>query len=235
MGTAAWAPLRRPSAGGRAEAPAGVLMEGGTGSVQTGVPGRGATLMTRTSQPGRRLSTPSRDVSWRRARSVRRPADAVGAVENGTGAVPRDCAAINQYGGEVTAPNPLRPVPPRGDRPAGDVPVSSSHSPLLVSRATAQDVGGPVASGKPAAGGCNPTGRFSVLTREQWRQVLMLPGGDPLPEAVVPPLRSPTPRPMGRRFPSTGSYIRVRGRGSRGRARLFQGRFIGRQSHQAFP
>src|SRR4051794_41305694 len=112
MGTAAWAPLRRPSAGGRAEAPAGVLMEGGTGSVQTGVPGRAATLMTRTSQPGRRLSTPSRDVSWRRARSDRRPADALGTVENGTGAGPRDCAASNQYG--RGAPGPPSPVTPPG-------------------------------------------------------------------------------------------------------------------------
>src|SRR4051794_41269396 len=129
MGTAAWAPLRRPSAGGRAEAPAGVLMEGGTGSVQTGVPGRGATLMTRTSQPGRRLSTPSRDVSWRRARSVRRPADAGGTGENGTGAVPRDCAAIDQYGGGVTSPKPLPPVTPRGKPPAAHRPGSTEHNP----------------------------------------------------------------------------------------------------------
>src|SRR4051812_50046665 len=118
MGTAAWAPLRRPGAGGRAEASAGVLMEEGTGSVQTGVPGRAATLMTRTSQPGRRLSTPSRDVSWRPARSVRRPADAVGTGENGTGAVPRDWGGINQYRGGVDSPKPPPRLTPPGGPPA---------------------------------------------------------------------------------------------------------------------
>src|SRR4051812_40729551 len=51
-GTAAWAAIRRPRLGRRAEAPGGVPIGVTTGSVGTGGPGRIAVLMTRTSQPG---------------------------------------------------------------------------------------------------------------------------------------------------------------------------------------